>query len=59
MATFDFVKCTPCADDTYTLIKTFEKKHEFQNESTHFTCSDCPIGGNYTEYIKSKSNFYG
>ena len=30
MATFDFVKCTPCADDTYTLIKTFEKNMNFR-----------------------------
>ena len=35
------------------------KKHEFQNESTDFICSDCPVGANCTEYIKSKSNFYG
>ena len=68
MATFDTVRCTPCAQDTYTLnngsIKISsrilkKKKHEFQNESTHFTCSGCPVGGNCTEYIKSKSNFYG
>ena len=68
MTTFDTIKCTPCAQDTYTLnngsIKISsrslkKKKHEFQNESTHFTCSGCPVGGNCTEYIKSKSNFYG
>ena len=68
MATFDIAKCTSCAQDTYTLnngsIKISSrrlknKKYEFQNESTHFTCSDCPIGANCTEYIKSKSNFYG
>ena len=68
MATFDIAKCTSCAQDTYTLnngsIKISSrrlknKKYEFQNESTHFTCSDCPIGANCAEYIKSKSNFYG
>ena len=68
MARFDIAKCTSCAQDIYTLnngsIKISSrrlknKKYEFQNESTHFTCSDCPIGANCTEYIKSKSNFYG
>ena len=68
MTTFDTVRCTPCAYDTYTLNNSSikissrsleNKKHEFQNETTDFTCSDCPVGGNCTEYIKSKSNFYG
>ena len=66
LTTFDTVTCTPCAQDTYTLnngsikisSRSLEnKKQEFQNESTHFTCSDCPVGANCTEYIKSKSNF--
>ena len=68
LTTFDTVTCTSCAQDTYTLnngsikisSRSLEnKKQEFQNESTHFTCSDCPVGANCTEYIKSKSNFYG
>ena len=68
MPTFETFKCIPCVQDTYTLnngsIKILSailknRKHVFQNESTNFTCSDCPVGANCTEYIKSKSNFYG
>ena len=70
MATLETFRCIPCAcvQDIYTLkngsikivSRSFQnKKHEFQNESTHFTCSDCSVGGNCTDYIKSKSNFYG
>ena len=68
MSEFNTFRCIPCVQDTYTLnngsIKMLSrrlenKKHEFQNESTDFICSDCPVGANCTEYIKSKSNFYG
>ena len=68
MSEFNTIRCIPCVQDTYTLnngsIKMLSrrlenKKHEFQNESTDFICSDCPVGANCTEYIKSKSNFYG
>ena len=68
IAAFDTVTCTPCAEDKYTLDngsikissrKLVNKAHEFHNERRHFTCSDCPAGGNCTEYVKSKSNFYG
>ena len=68
MPTFEIFKCIPCVQDTYTLnngsIKILStslenKKDVFQNESTNFTCSDCPVGANCTEYIKSKRNFYG
>ena len=68
MPTFETFKCIPCVQDTFTLnngsIKILStilenKKHVFQNEITNCTCSDCPVGANCTEYIKSKSNFYG
>ena len=68
MSEFNTFRCIPCVQDTYTInhnsIKILSrrlenKKHEFQNESTDFICSDCPVGANCTEYIKSKSNFYG
>ena len=53
MPTFETFKCIPCVQDTYTLnngsIKILStilknRKHVFQNESTNFTCSDCPVG---------------
>ena len=53
MPTFETFKCIPCVQDTYTLnngsikiLSTIVKnrKHVFQNESTNFTCSDCPVG---------------
>ena len=68
VARLETFRCIPCAQNTYTLNNAsfkissrnlVNKTLEFQNESTHFTCFDCPVGANCTEYIKSKSNFYG
>ena len=68
IATFDTVRCIPCARDTYTLHNgslnissrhLADKKHRFQKEGTNLTCYNCPVGANCTEHIKSKSNFYG
>ena len=68
IATYNTIRCTPCAQDKYTLhngslnisSKSLgNKKYELPKESTHFTCDDCPVGANCTEHIKSKSNFYG
>ena len=61
-------KCIPCVRGKYTLNNNSLKissrsleneKYEFQNENTSLSCFDCPVGGNCSEYIKSKSNFYG
>ena len=65
---FETFRCTPCLRGTYTLnngsltvsSRNLEnKKREFQNEITPLSCFDCPVGGNCSDYIKSKSNFYG
>ena len=65
---FETFRCTPCLRGTYTLnngslaisSRNLEnKKREFQNDSTPLSCFDCPVGGNCSYYIKSKSNFYG
>ena len=67
-AKYDTVRCTPCVHDKYTLHNgssniSFKnlgnEKYKLPKESTHFTCDNCPAGANCTEYIKSKSNFYG
>ena len=68
IATSDTIICTPCLWDTYTLNNGLlnisskhltNKKYEFEKETTNFTCYNCPVGGNCTEHIKSRSNFYG
>ena len=59
-------RCIPCTRGTYTFkngsLKTlthFQSKKITTHENTSFTCLDCPVGGNCTASIKSKSNFYG
>ena len=68
IATHDTIRCTPCLQDTYTLLNGSlnisskslgNKKYKLLKESKNFTCDDCPAGANCTEHIKSKSNFYG
>ena len=68
IATLDTFKCTPCVRHTYTLnngslhiSSTISKKevYTFQRKNINFSCFDCPVGGDCSEYIKSKSNFYG
>ena len=68
IATHGTIRCTPCIQDTYTLLtgslnissKSLGKKeYKLLKESKNFTCDDCPAGANCTEHIKSKSNFYG
>ena len=65
---FETFRCTPCLRGTYTLnngsltisSRNLEnKKREFQNEIRPLSCFDCPVSGNCSGYIKSKSNFYG
>ena len=68
IAALDSFICIPCARHTYTLnngllklsSRFFENKtHKFQSENSYLSCFDCPVGGDCSEYIKSKSNFYG
>ena len=68
IATRDNIRCTPCVQDTYTLLtgslnisskSLGNKRYKLLKESKNFTCDHCPAGSNCTEHIKSKSNFYG
>ena len=68
IATHDTIRCTPCLQDTYTLLNGSlnisskslgNKEYTLLKESKNFTCDDCPAGANCTEHIKSKGNFYG
>lgn len=59
-------QCIPCARGTYTLknglLKTsthFQSEKVIAYENASFNCFDCPVRGNCTASIKSKSNFYG
>ena len=62
----DTFQCVPCARGTYTFDNeslntsfSFKSKIITKHEHTNFTCLDCPVGANYTAFIRSKSNFYG